>query len=307
MAIFLAIAMTLAQEPKFGELCINPYISKDSGISAKHERLLMTKMSQMVTAGGMTGSYDRRFIITPVMNIGQETTTASIPQKVSLKVDFTFFVGDGESASLFSSANIETTGVGDTHDDAVNSAIRKINANDANIRNMLETAKSKIVDYYNSAAPNIIKEAESLIKVKNYEQAILKLAVIPSLCTSFEKSQDLMAQCGAAILERDNNDLLLQAKSVWSTHPNEEGANAAYNYLSQVKAPSKKIKAEADKLNSSIRRTLVKREQDQLKVYTLQLQNEAEVRKEEINASANVAAAAIGSLPKLLFGILKWF
>lgn len=301
------VSVSWGQELSFGKITISPYIPEDTELDATATRLLKTKLSQIVTANEAVGGFDRRFVIVPSLNVLAESETSTIPQKTTVKVSITFFVGDGVSGVLYNSSNIEVTGVGDDHADAIYSAIRKVNAKDVDLQALITEAKGRIVEYYNTTAPALIKEAEGFMASCEYEEALARLSVIPSLCLSYDKAQSLISKCGSKIIERNNDLLLTKAKSVWSANPNEYGATEASTYLSQIIISSSYYKNEVDKLTSQMRQRLAQLENKRIELAKVQIISEERLEAERINASAKVTSAFISSLPKLVFNILRWF
>ena len=223
MFISMLIAVNaLGQDLEFGKITINPYIPAESGVEGTAAKLLEIKLKRIVTTSDATGGFDRRFVIVPELNILSENTTASIPQKTSLKASITFFIGDGVSGSLFGSIDMEVTGIGDNHESALYSAIRKIPANNKELQGLIVECKQRIVKYYNNAAPALIKEAEKCMAGMDYETALSKLAVIPALCKDYDKAQKLIIQCGKKILEKNNAELLVAAQATWNASPDRE-------------------------------------------------------------------------------------
>lgn len=305
--LLVMVSVSWGQELSFGKITISPYIPEDTELDATATRLLKTKLIQIVTANEAVGGFDRRFVIVPSLNVLAESETSTIPQKTTVKVSITFFVGDGVSGVLYNSSNIEVTGVGDDHADAIYSAIRKVNAKDVDLQALITEAKGRIVEYYNTTAPALIKEAEGFMASCEYEEALARLSVIPSLCLSYDKAQSLISKCGSKIIERNNDLLLTKAKSVWSANPNEYGATEASTYLSQIIISSSYYKNEVDKLTSQMRQRLAQLENKRIELAKVQIISEERLEAERINASAKVTSAFISSLPKLVFNILRWF
>lgn len=298
---------TYGQEVEFGRITITPYISPEIKISEAAAKLLKTKLAQIVTTGEATGGFDQRFIITPSLNILSESTTASIPQKTSLRISCTFFIGDGVAGSLFDSNSIEVAGVGNSREEAIYSAIRKINTHDQGMQALITESKARIVTYYNTVAPALIKEAKGYMASNNYESALSKLATIPALCQTYNKAQELIIECGSKILERDNAEFLIKAKAVWSANPNKEGAKMAGEYISQMSITSLSVKAEVDHLNDQMRERLIQIENLEMELQQRKLLSEEKLRAEQINASARVTSSFFGILPNLVYNIFRWF
>ena len=301
------VSISWGQELSFGKITISPYIPEDTEFDSTSARLLKSKLLQIVTTNEAVGGFDRRFVIVPSVNILSETETGTIPQKISMKVNITFYVGDGVAGSLFNFSNTEVTGVGDSHADALYSAIRKINVKDADLQALITAAKKRIVEYYNTTAPTLIKEAESFMASYEYEEALARLSVIPSLCSSYDKAQSLISTCGNKIIERDNNVLLTKAEAAWSSNPNEIGASEASSYLSQIIISSTYYKKEMDKLTNQMRQRLTQLENKRIELAKVQILSKERLEAERINASARVTSAFISSLPNLVFNIFRWF
>lgn len=298
---------TYSQEQSFGHITITPYISDQSGLNETAAKFLKTKLIQMVTIGDATGGFDRRFIITPALNVLSKSTTASIPQKTSLKVSFTFFIGDGVAGSLFGSGDIEVTGIGDSYEEAIHSAIRKINVNNRNIQALIADSKKRIVTYYNITSKVLIKEAEGYIANADYESALSRLAIIPSLCKEYDTARELIIKCGGRILERDNTELLMKAKTAWSTSPDHDGAKQAYEYISLINVSSSSVKAEVDHLNNQIRQRLAHINDMEMELQQAKIMSDENLRKEQIKASEKVTSSFFGILPDLVYSIFRWF
>ena len=308
LCIFLLISFFVkGQEMSFGKISITPYITEKSGLNATTERLMETKLNQIVSVNNAVGGFDKRFIITPIVNVFSVSETSTIPQKTSMKVSVTFYVGDGIDGVLFNSHNIELVGIGDNHNGALYSAIRKINVKDSGLQELLSVAKKRIVEYYNTIAPTLLDKAEGYIATSDYEKALASLAVIPSLCQSYSKAQSLISYCGGKILEEKNNTLLAKAKIAWSASPNEKGANEASIYLSQIVVSSSFYKTEIDKLTKQIQQRLIQIEDKQIEFEEVKLLSEERLEIERINASANVTSSFINTLAELAFNVFKWF
>ena len=241
------------------------------------------------------------------MNVISESTTASIPQKYSLKINFTFFIGDGVSGSLFGTSNIEETGVGNSREEAIYAAIRKINTRNKDIQTLITESKSRIVNYYNIAAPTLIKEAEGDIFCHNYETALSKLSVIPTLCKEYDRAQQLIIKCGNKILERNNTQLLTQAKAAWSTTPNRYGAKDANKYLSQITVSSKSIQNEVNQLIDKMQKRLMELDDKEIEFQYAKMLSDERLKTEQINASERATSSFFNIMPDLIYNIFRWF
>ena len=296
-----------AQKLSFGQITFTPYIEAQNSLDETSGRLLKDKMLQIVTANEAIGGFDRRFIITPNVNILSEKETATIPQKVSLKIAITFYVGDGVASALFASYRMEVSGVGDNRNQALHSAIRKIKVNDEGISNLISQGKERIIAYYNTYSSTLIKKAKSYMTMLDFENALSCLSTIPSVCKDYEQAQALIQQCGTKLIERNNDILITKAKSAWSANPNKEGASVASMYLSQIIVSSPKYRSEVQYLADKMQKTIISRENKLMELAKVQILSEERLQKEQIKASAQIETAFWASLPKIVYNVLKWF
>ena len=91
-------------------------------------------------------------------------------------------------------------------------------------------------------APDIIKEAKEHMNGGDYETALSKLAIVPSLCDEYNTAQELISECGGRLIAKDNDELLMKAKAAWSSNPNPIGASEASEYIAHINITSPSIK-----------------------------------------------------------------
>lgn len=308
ISIFLLFAMNLyGQKKDFGHITITPYISDKVDLNEPGKRQLETKLNQIVTYAGVTGGFDRRFIITPNINVCSESTTATIPQKTSIKTDITFFIGDGVTGNLFGSVVVKATGVGDNHQDALCSAIKKIKIDDEELQSLISICKKRIIEYYDAMAPDIIKEAKEHMNSGDYETALSKLALIPSLCDEYNTAQGLISECGGRLIAKDNDELIMKAKAAWSRNPNSIGASEASEYIAQINITSPSVKREVDKLTNQIETRLIQSENKKLEIEKAKIVSQENLERAKIEASSRVTTSFFEALPDIAYYIFRWF
>ncbi len=299
--------MTFANDSYFGKITITPFIPDEVGLNDKAKKLLLTKLEQICTTNNVAGGFDRRFVITTKINVLKEAETATIPQKTSIRASISFFVGDGVSSTLFGNYSIELNGVGDSHDEALFSVIRKINVGDKDLMSLINGSKDKIIKYYDSYADVLISEAKNLMASNKYEDALGKISVIPATCKLYNKVQPIIQECGKKIIERDNNSYLIKARAAWSSNPTQEGAVDARKYIEKIIISSTGIKKEVEKLNKDMSKRLVGIDNKEREMEKVRLLSEERLQTEQIRASERTVSTFIGILPKLAYNILCWF
>lgn len=311
MASLFVLCAVAQGADKTGMISLKPYIPEDAGLSPKLHKQLMTKMSQIASAAGMAGEgFDNRFIITANIQETELAETATIPVKMAASLAVTFFVGDGIDGTLFSSCTVNVKGIGDNKEDAYYAAIRKISPRKPELLQAVELGKQRIVQYYNSVGPEIINTAKAAAAGGQYDEAISMLFAIPMSSDIYPEAQRLIAEYGAASLEAYNQSLLANAQAAWAASPNEEGAEKAREFISQMQMPSQDILTKTQKLSREIATRLQavsdrewKLERD---IRMAEIKNEHEQNMATIRAAESVAKAYASSRPRVVYHVHWW-
>lgn len=283
LVIFLFSVFPLpAQELRFGRITITPYIPAEARLTEDVAEVLRNKLSQVVVQANASGGFDKRFVITPKVEILSQVSTPTIPQKISLKVQMTFFVGDGVKGTLFASCGKVLAAVGDSYTGALIAAARKIPVEDRALREMVNTGCQRIAGYYDLMAPRLISEAEGIAAGGKYDEAIACLSVIPYSCRYFERAQDLVADIASKRVSNANTELLLKAESAWASSPNSEGADKAASYLEDIAFPSEKIAAGVSRLSAAIKARLVQIDNQRFRIQQQRIANEARLERQRL-------------------------
>ncbi len=307
LSIILLCQYVLVFAEDFGGISITPYIHPSSEYSKATYDLLQSKMVQISTLNNVSGGFEKRFVLTPKINVLSEATTATIPQKTSVRVSVVFMIGDGVSGTLFNSAQIECIGIGLSKDDAIKSAIKKINIHNPCFDSLIDISKKRIVDYYDNVSPSLINEARVAIASLEYEQAAAKVSVIPSSCKYYDAAQQIMIECGTRIIARDNNDYYNKAQAAWNSSSNESGAHEAANYLSKIIITDSKINGKVNAMYTQMRNHLVDIENKMFEYNVAKLESDERIKTEKIKTAGQAASSFFQAFPKLIYNIISWF
>ena len=210
----------------FSRISINTYLP-DNVLSdfPKARRLLISKIKSITSRNGM-GSNDAypRFVMSGNVNtLFSETLDGLLPKYIKT-IEVTLSIGDAIEGVEFLSESLELRGVDDREDQAFIAGIKKISPRNKIIKKFVEKAKNKIIEYYNSKWDFILKEAETLQKDKDYDNALSKLFEVPDVCKEcFEKSMDLSKLVYKSKIENECKEKISQA-NVFISQDNWNGA-----------------------------------------------------------------------------------
>lgn len=306
-SLCFAFGLKAQTDNGIGRICLNPYIPESEGLGEQSYSMLISKLQQIATIGGMSGAgFDNRFIITAHIQKIKSSQTETIPQKNTVHLNIGIYVGDGLDGILFSSYIFENKGVGNSEDQAMAYAIKNINAAQSQLQEAIALGKQRILDYYNKIADGIINTASASASAGNYDEAINMLFSIPMTNGKYETAQVLIAQYASKSLENKNMTLIRKAYSAWNTNQTEQGAADASEILEDVQAPSTKIQSEVTKLQKEITSRLKTESDREYQLRTKEQQNAHDKQMAAIKAAASVAKTYAASRPKVIYRHMWW-
>ncbi len=220
----------------FGRIVLNAYLPDDFSMPAEAKNYLITKLSQIASNNGMSGSEaNSRFIITASVNIGTKDIIAGPPQMIAQNIEITLFIGDAISNTIFANTSLSIKGVGTNENKAFIEALKMINPKNKEIASFLEDGKSKIVNYYATQCDFLIKNARTLVGQEKYDEAIYKLAQVPDICEDcYFRTLDTLSQIYQQKIDADCAVKFNKAKSVWASEQKPSGAEKAGDVLSTI-------------------------------------------------------------------------
>lgn len=309
LAVALAFSATAMGQTAndIGLISLNPYIPESEGLGQKATAMLQSKLLQIATVNGMSGAgFDNRFIITAHIQKLRSSQTQTFPQKNAVEVSIGIYVGDGLDGTLYSSYTCEAKGIGDSEDQAIASAIRKVVPTQEALQSAIVKGKEQIQNYYDKMSGSILQTAKATAAAGRYDDAVNMLFAIPMNNKDFQTAQALIAQYGSTSLDNKNLEIVRQARSAWSANPTEEGASEASTILQKLDAPSAKVQAEAKSLQTEMASRLKAVSDREYQQELKQEQNEKEERLAAIKAAASVAKAYIASQPRVVYHYHWW-
>jgi hypothetical protein len=220
----------------FGRIILNTYLPENLALPTEAKNLLNTKLNQITSNNGMGGSQiNPRFIITANVNVGTKDIIAGPPQLVAQNLDITLFIGDALTNTIFSNVTFSLKGVGTNENKAFIEAFKTLNPKNKELLSFLEEGKSKIINYYASNCDFIVKDAETLVKLGKFDEAIYKLSLIPEVSQNcYFTGLDRMASIYQQKIDADCKVKFNEAKISWTASQTPAGAEKAGDILSTI-------------------------------------------------------------------------
>ncbi len=225
-----------AKADDYARIALHSYLPGSLGIPDAARNMLKSKLDQIATAGGTGGSArNPRFIITANVTVLTKDITATSPPMTALTLEITFFVGDAQTMTKYASTSIQAKGVGTNETKAYIECIKNIKATAPELKNMVETGKRKIIEYYNSQCDFILKKAETLASQNRYEEAMFELMQVPDVCKDcYNKALSAVGPIYKKYADKACVEKLNAAKATWASTQNAEGAQKVAQILGGI-------------------------------------------------------------------------
>jgi hypothetical protein len=262
--LFLFLCLdSIAQETQ--RIAISAVLPDNTSIPQASINMLQNKMKNIITTNGFADESEQRFVLTANIDILEQghNSAGMLMQKMTI----TFYVGDILENKVYSSAIVNVLGVGQSDTKACNMAFQKISPSTPEIKQALNEANKKIVDYYTFHYSDLISEVNRLVEMEQFDEAIAKLITVPSVCVEsyndaqnrsveiYHKKMNALAAQQKAKTDKEGLVLIQQAKAAWSSKQDYESASNALTILAQIDPEAGCIE-EANKFIQSINDTL---------------------------------------------------
>jgi hypothetical protein len=294
-----------------GRIAIVPYVTdqiEDLPEIAKNN--LRSKMAQILTKQGIAGSagFSSQFIMVPNISVLSKDVVAGAPPKVALNLEVAFYIGDGINGVKYGSAAVMAKGVGSTETKAYVSALRNISSSNKDLAQLIDTAKERILEYYNDGCDFILKEADNLAAQNKFDEALYALSSVPVVSKEcFNKAQDRIGDVYQQMIDRDCDMLLNQATNAWNAGQNYEAAVEATNLLNQIE-PESACFSKVKTLSKSIRAGIKDTNNKEWAMLNKQLESITEIEKNRLSTTKEIALAYANNQPKnVVYNVKGWW
>lgn len=215
-------------------------------ITEETSTLMAGKMMQITAQNGVGGyGNSPAFALAVVMAPTGRAATGTAPQKMMTKYTITFYVANMLTGDVYASHSEDVEGVGATFSEATRNAVNDMKNTPA-LQQMLKTASSRIISWYNNVQ-SFKAIVEEKVSKQDFETAYALLASVPEQATAaFNYAQKRQGQ----VLEDMNNqkaaETLAELKNAIAAAGDQYDPMPA-GYLKMIPAKSKQY-AEASKL-----------------------------------------------------------
>lgn len=289
---------TLSQQEM---IAITPMLSSHLDIPKDASKSLEVKLMQMVTQNGF-GSTSGDFVLSANVVTLNKEATATAPVQYVVELEVSFFVVNVTERVIIDEMSFTVTGVDRSENKAVIQAINQIKPKSTNVRLFMNNVRDQLVVYYNTRIPVLVKKAQSLSEMGQYEDALVILSAVPESCEEYALVGDLMVQLYRKMVEGNSAQAIQKARAAIAKGDYETAAD----YLGKVDPASEHV-SEAVKLLGEIEGKLTKRNAEELETALQVYCKESELQMAVISASRDIAVERSKSSNSAENAFNEWF
>lgn len=224
-----------------------------TNVPSAAQSILYQSLSRVATENGLTtDSPNTPFVLTVHCDVLDKSNLPGPPIRTVYNLGLTFYMADTYTQKKFGTAYITLDGVGTGEVKSYINAFRRISASNSEITSLINNGKRNMMNYYDTQYPNIMREAERQVGLKNYESALAMVLSIPICSKGGEAATKYGLKLYTQYLDRMNLFLLNQAKALWAAGQDQHTAYTVCAMLAQID-PDAACYGEAGKLLKEVK------------------------------------------------------
>ena len=226
----------LPKNDDFSAIVLNIYLPTTNKIPNEANALLESKLRQIASANGLGGTNNSnpRFVLTATVH---QLTSEQLSESLLfyINAEIIFYVVDAAENKIFNTISVNYKGTGSTESKAFIDIFKKIQVKTKDFDSFLNISKEKIIQAYNDQCDFILKEAESLDKQGQFDEAITKLMLVPDVCKEcYFKCADKVEVIYQHKIDKECTVKIREAKAKWASTQTREGAEAVAEIISNI-------------------------------------------------------------------------
>lgn len=257
-------------------------------VPAATENYLLTRLQNALSADGIAVDDGlSQFFIAGRFSHIMEDVLPGPPMQSALHTALTLYIGDMSSETIYASTTLDLRGVGTSSERAFINALRQLNARNQQIESFVNTARRKIISYFDSNYQQIIAQADRAAAQHNYEEALWRLNMVPECCRGYDQVRAKTNVMFKNYIDQQGVALLSQAKAIWAASHDPASASDAFAFLLQIDPESSAYPA-AQNLVKEINESVKSDRQFELRQ---KYKDKIDMEKSRINAAREIGVA----------------
>ena len=170
------------------------------------------KLNQIVVQNGF-GSAAGQFALVPNVMVVDKQVTRSTPQKYMIKLEISLYILDVLEQSIIAEKSFSLTGVDRLENRAIVQAVNQLNPRSATVRTFMGQTRSKILDYYSTRLPMMVRKADALAEQGKYDEAYVILSSVPESAEGYSMVLDRKTDIYKKFIDKSSAAALRDAQA----------------------------------------------------------------------------------------------
>jgi len=197
--------------------------------------IMANKFRQILSVNGITGDLDfDQIALVPRYDVIDKHIIAGPPAQIVYNLAVNVIIKDIQENRIFSSCSIDIDAVGQNETKALIDGVKQIPLHSDKIQSCIDEARRKIIAYYDKNYTIIAQKANTLSKLKKYDEALYHIMSIPECCKSYSEAMDCAISIYKDLTDRNGKILLMKAQAIWAAGNNDEAARQAAEILVKI-------------------------------------------------------------------------
>lgn len=236
LSAFLMLTFTVAANAQDCEMQMAVVVDDQlAGIPIESQGVLVNSLERIISSNGLTKDVTfAQFLLTAKVEELDKHIVAGPPKQHVQNLGITLYVVDAISGQKYASTYTEVDGVGKSEQKSYNNAIQNLRPQSDKVVAFMQSAKKKIIAYYDKNYPTLIKEAQTKASFKQYEEALALICTVPICSKGYAEAMRAGLKIYNKYIDRHGILLLNKAKAIWAANPTDVGAIEVAELIGQI-------------------------------------------------------------------------
>lgn len=268
---------------------------------------MLLKLRQAATQNGF-GSFSQDFVVTAdVVTVDKQRTTTA-PVQFITELQVSIYVVNAMEKVIVNETTMSVKGIGNYESKAVINAINQINAKTPEMRSFMNQSRTKIIDYYTTMTPSIMKKAATMAESGQYDDALKTLGSIPTCIDQYPAVADMLKDICLKKLDSEAQIAINKANAQIALGNYSQAMDAVMkvNPLSTYSKQASGVLANLNAKLAAEERAKAEQKQREYEIRKAELKSETEINKAIIDSASKVAVARENNATAAMLAVGAW-
>lgn len=200
-------------------------------LSTNTAKMLRSKILPAMTECGVETAEVSTIAIKPEISfVDRQVVEGGMRNIHTSNIQFNFICTNLVTGTTFASSIVTMRGEGFSDDDAIKNALSKLSSQDRRFVDFVQTAKARIIDYYQRNLSSVISRAHAFANIQQYGEGLALLLSCPSTINGYTNINKEIASIYRQYQTQECSNTIQKARTEYANGNYESAAE----YLQQI-------------------------------------------------------------------------